>query len=209
LVDIGKIQGLSYIRQEGDVTVIGALTTHAEVERANIPLLSETAAVVGDLQVRNRGTLGGSLAHNDPAGDLPAAVLALGAEIKAVGKNGERTIPIDQFFVDLLTTALREDEILTEVRIPALKGRTGVSYKKFPQPASRYAICGVGPKVYRATAVEQALQGKTATEENIKPAAEHAADGVDVNGDIHASPEYRAHLAKVFTRRAVEEAVRR
>jgi carbon-monoxide dehydrogenase medium subunit len=231
LVDIGKIQGLSYIRQEGDVTVIGALTTHAEVERANIPLLSETAAVVGDLQVRNRGTLGGSLAHNDPAGDLPAAVLALGAEIKAVGKNGERTIPIDQFFVDLLTTALREDEILTEVRIPALKGRTGVSYKKFPQPASRYAICGVaavvtlgadntvesariaitgvGPKVYRATAVEQALQGKTATEENIKAAAEHAADGVDVNGDIHASPEYRAHLAKVFTRRAVEEAVRR
>jgi carbon-monoxide dehydrogenase medium subunit len=208
------------------------MTTHDQVMRANVPLLSETAAHVGDIQVRNRGTLGGSLAHADPAGDLPAAVLALGAEIKAVGKGGERTINADDFFVDLLTTALREDEIITEVRIPALQGRTGVAYKKFSQPASRYAICGVaavitlgaddtierarvaitgvGAKAYRASAVEQALQGKSANADTIKAAAEQAADGAgDVNGDIHASPEYRKHLAKVFTRRAVEEAVSR
>src|SRR5581483_5151750 len=143
LIDLGKIQGLSYVRQDGGATAIGAMTTHADVVAANVPLLSETAAHVGDIQVRNRGTLGGSLAHADPAGDLPAAVLALGAEIKAVGKNGARTIAADDFFVDLLTTALGADEILTEVRIPALSGRTGVSYKKFAQPASRYAICGV------------------------------------------------------------------
>jgi len=231
LIDLGKIQGLSYVRQDGGATAIGAMTTHADVVAANVPLLSETAAHVGDIQVRNRGTLGGSLAHADPAGDLPAAVLALGAEIKAVGKNGARTIAADDFFVDLLTTALAADEILTEVRIPALSGRTGVSYKKFAQPASRYAICGVaavitlgannaverarvavtgvGPKAYRATGVEQALQGKSATADNIRAAAEHAADGVEASGDIHASADYRKHLARVFARRAIEEAVSR
>ena len=231
LVDLGKIQGLSYVRQEGGATAIGAMTRYDDIMNANVPLLSEVVAHVGDIQVRNRGTLGGSLAHADPAGDPPAAVLALGAEIKARGPQGERTIKADDFFVDLLTTALNEDEILTEVRIPALQGRTGVSYKKFSQPASRYAICGVaavitlgaddtiesarvavtgvGPKAYRASGVEQALQGKTANEANIKAAAEHAADGVDANGDIHASPEYRTHLAKVYARRAIMEAVSR
>jgi carbon-monoxide dehydrogenase medium subunit len=231
LVDLGKIKGLSYVKQDGGNTAIGAMTTHADVIKANVPLLSETAAHVGDIQVRNRGTLGGSLAHADPAGDLPAAVLALGAEIAASGPQGQRTIKADDFFVDLLTTALADNEILTEVRIPALKGKTGFSYKKFAQPASRYAICGVaavvtlgaddtiesarvaitgvGVKAYRATGVEQALQGKTANAENLQAASQKAADGVDAAGDIHASTEYRAHLARVYTRRALEEAVSR
>src|SRR5262245_51314949 len=231
LVDLGKIQGLSYVKQDGGATAIGAMTTHADVMKANIPLLSETASHVGDIQVRNRGTLGGSLAHADPAGDLPAAVLALGAELQASGPQGQRTIKADDFFVDLLTTALADNEILTEVRIPALKGKAGVAYKKFAQPASRYAITGVaavvtlgaddtvesarvaitgvGPKAYRASGVEQALQGKTANAENLQAAAQKAADGVEVAGDIHASSEYRAHLARVYTRRALEEAVSR
>ena len=236
LIDIGRIPGLAYIRQEGDTIAIGAMTTHHQVASSELlerhaPLLAETAAKIGDVQVRNRGTIGGSLAHADPAGDYPAAVLALGATVKAVGPRGERTISIDDFFVDLLTTALAEDEILTEVRVPVQTGRAGGAYLKFDNPASHYAlvgiaaqlrlgandtieqirigVTGVGPKAYRATGVEQALVGQAPTDEAIAAAAASVADGVDVNSDIHASAEYRAHLARVYTRRAVAQAVAR
>ncbi len=231
LIDIGRIQGLSYVRSDDGGTAIGAMTNYADIINANVPLLSETAGHIGDIQVRNRGTLGGALAHADPAGDAPAAVLALEAEIKATGPNGERTINADEFFLGLLTTALSEDEILTEVRIPALAANSGVSYKKFAHPASRYAICGVAAVItvgadntisrarvavtgvassaYRARNVEAALEGKSADAATIGAAAALAADGIDAQGDIHASSDYRAHLARVYTRRAIEEAVQR
>lgn len=236
LIDIGRIDGLAYIREEADTLAIGPMTTHhsietSEIVRRLVPLLAETAAHIGDVQVRNRGTIGGSLAHADPAGDFPAAILALEAQIKAIGPSGERTIKAEDFFVDLLTTALASDEILSEIRVPIPRGRVGTSYQKFDNPASHYAIAGVaalialgpddtiqkarvgitgvGPKAYRATSVERALEGRTASDETIASAAQTAADGVDVAGDIHASSEYRAHLARVYARRAVQQAVER
>lgn len=236
LIDIGRVPGLAGIRRDGGTLVIGALTTHAEVAesseiKAAAPLLAEAANVIGDLQVRNRGTIGGSLAHADPAGDLPAPILALDAQIKAVGPGGERTIAAGDFFVDMLTSALSEDEILTEVRVPTLASGTGSAYLKMDHPASHYALCGVaavvrlgasgtvddvrvavtgvGPKAYRATAVESALRGQPASEDAVATAAQHAADGVDALGDIHASTEYRAHLARVFAKRALNQAISR
>ena len=233
LVDINKIQGLKGIRVEGDRVVIGALTTHAEVARSEelkrrLPILAECAEVIGDLQVRNVGTVGGSLAHADPAGDLPAVVLALEAEMVARGPNGERTIPAGEFFVGMLTSALEPNEILTEIRIPIPAANTGGAYLKFDHPASHYALCGVaavvtrgdggtisdarvavtgvGSVAYRATGVEEALRGKPANAETFAQAAERAADGQDPLDDLHASSEYRAHLARVFTRRALEKA---
>ncbi|MCC7105806.1 MAG: xanthine dehydrogenase family protein subunit M [Chloroflexi bacterium] len=237
IVDIGRIRSLRGIRMDGNTIRIGALTTHHEVEssdvlRSQASLLAETADVVGDLQVRNRGTIGGSLAHADPAGDLPAAVLALDAELVAVGPNGERTIPVTEFFVDYLTTSLAPNEILTEVRVPVQSTpRTGSAYLKMDHPASHYALCGVaavvklgdgdtiadcrvaitgiGAKAYRAESVEAALRGTSATQETLESAVATAADGQDVNGDIHASAEYRAHLARVYARRALEKALER
>ena len=233
VVYIGNIQELKGIRVEADRVVIGALTTHAEVARSEelkqrLPILSECAEVIGDLQVRNVGTVGGSLAHADPAGDLPAVMLALEAEMVARGPNGERTIPAGEFFVGMLTSALEPNEILTQIRIPVLPANTGGAYLKFDHPASHYALCGVaavvtrgddgnisdarvavtgvGPIAYRATGVEDALRGKPATAETFAQVAEHAADGQDVQGDLHASSEYRAHLARVFARRALEKA---
>jgi carbon-monoxide dehydrogenase medium subunit len=194
------------------------------------PVLAEAAHEVGDPQVRAKGTLAGSLAHADPAGDLPAVVLALGGSLVALGPNGEREINLDGFFVDMLTTTLQEREIIREVRLNAQPAGTGAAYVKFDQPASHYAltgvcalislngnsiasarigVTGVGPKAYRATAVEQALVGKPAEEEAVKTAVQTVADGIDVQGDIHASPEYRAHLARVLTRRAVLQAAER
>jgi aerobic carbon-monoxide dehydrogenase medium subunit len=236
LIDISRIGELAYIHQEGDALAIGPMTTHHALETSELvarlaPLLAETAARIGDVQVRNRGTIGGSLAHADPGGDLPAAILALEAELKAVGPAGERGLKAQDFFVDLLTTALGEDEILTEVRIPIPAGRVGSAYLKFDNPASHYAlvgiaagltlsaddtvlkarvgVTGVGPKAYRATRAEQVLEGKVAGEAAIAEAAEGAADGIDVAGDIHASSEYRAHLAKVYSRRALRQAAAR
>ncbi|MDP8924362.1 MAG: xanthine dehydrogenase family protein subunit M [Chloroflexota bacterium] len=233
LIDIGRLPGLNEIRVDANGVTIGALVTHAQIAaspeiRRALPALAEAASMVGDLQVRNRGTLGGSLAHADPAGDPPAVVLALDGEIVARGPNGEKTYKATDFFVDILTTQLGEDEIVTQVRFPALPPRTGTSYQKFDHPASHYAltgvaaavtrgdngtiervrvgVTGVGPKAYRAEGVEQALQGKGT--DQIAAAAERAADGIDCNDDIHASAEYRAHLARVFTRRALEAAVR-
>jgi carbon-monoxide dehydrogenase medium subunit len=236
LIDLGRIPGLAYINDAGTHIAIGALTTHYAVEssaliEAKCPLLAETAAQIGDVQVRNRGTIGGSLSHADPAGDYPAAIIALDAEIKAVGPGGERTITATDFFVDLLTTALGPGEILTEVRVPVIQPGTGTAYLKVPQKASGFAICGVavrvtrdgngvcqdisigvtgvGPKAYRATAVENALKGQALDAQVIQAASQQVLDGVDPSADIHASAEYRAHLTKVYTRRAIELALSR
>ncbi len=229
LVDIGRIHGLDGIKADGQKIAIGALVTHDAIEHSALlkercPLLPEAAAVIGDMQVRNRGTIGGSMAHADPAADYPAAVLALDAEIVATGARGARTIPAGQFFVEMLTTALRANEIVTEVRVPVLARGTGAAYMKHPHPASGYAvvgiaavvtvsggkceraaigITGVAGKAYRATAVEKALAGGPLDEATVARAAAHAADGVDAQGDLYASGQFRAHLATVYTKRAV------
>jgi carbon-monoxide dehydrogenase medium subunit len=235
LVDIGRIPGLSYVRSEDGVLAIGAMTTYRDIQLSHevhqrAPVLAEAAHEVGDPQVRAKGTLAGSLAHADPAGDLPAVALALGGVVRAVGSGGERDIDLDGFFVDMLTTALQEREIIREVRLKAQPTGAGAAYQKFDQPASHYAltgvcavislsggtissahigVTGVGTKAYRPTAVEQALVGKAPEEEAVKAAVQSVADGIDVQGDIHASPEYRAHLARVLTRRAVLQAAGR
>ncbi len=235
VVDIGRIPGLDGITVAGDKVVIGALATHDAVERSPIlkekcPLLPETAAVIGDMQVRNRGTIGGSLAHADPAADYPGAILALDAEIVATGPAGTRTIPARDFFVEMLTTALGPAELITEVRVPVLPPGTGTAYLKHPHPASGYAVVGVAVvlrvakgrcehvaigingvagKAYRATAVEQALQGKALDEQTVAAAASRAAYGVDAQSDLYASAEFRKHLASVYTKRAVLAAVSR
>lgn len=236
LIDIGRIKDLSYIREEGGQIRIGAMTTHYQLEASDrlreiCPLLPECAAQIGDVQVRNKGTIGGSLAHSDPAGDWPAAAIVLGAEIVAVGAKGERTIKADDFFVDMLTTALEPGEILREIRINTPSGRFGQAYLKVPQPASGFAVVGVAvnlaldskgacdsiavgitgaaSKVYRASAVESALRGTSLDGQSIASAAAHATDGVSVNGDLYASDVYRTHLAAVYTRRAVEAAASR
>ena len=227
IVDIGRVADLSYIRERGNGFAIGAMTTHYAVEssqmlRERCPLLPETAAHIGDVQVRNRGTIGGSLAHADPAGDWPAAILALDAELELAGPKGRRTVRAEAFFVDLLQTALASDEVLCEIRVPA--SSRSVAYEKTEQKASGFAlagvavvvgnlgdvrvgITGVGPKAYRANAVESALRGQAApTAEAIARAARHAANGVDALGDIHATPEFRVHLAEVNTQRALTRA---
>lgn len=227
VLDIARIASLSYIREAGGAIAIGATTTHFEIEtstllRGKSPLLAETAAHIGDVQVRNKGTIGGSLVHADPAADYPAAILALDAEIDLVGPKGRRTVKASQFFVDLLQTATAPDEILTEIRVPATGA--SVAYVKTEQKASGFALAGVavvasgsgvrvgvtgvGAKAYRATGVEETL-GNRRTPDAIALAAAHAADGVEPLGDIHASPEYRAHLAKVNARRALERAFAR
>jgi len=235
IIDIGRIPGLSGIRADGDSIVIGALTTHYQVESSDLlrdkcPLLAQTAAQIGDVQVRNRGTIGGALAHADPAADYPAAILALGAEIKAIGPKGQRTIKADDFFVDMLTTALEPNEILIEVRVPAT-GANKTAYLKVPQSASGFAIVGVAvnlvtsangstscktarvgitglsSRAFRASGVENELTGKVLDSQSIKSAASKAADGQDPMSDIHASADYRAHLARVYTQRAIEKAM--
>src|SRR6266705_4477016 len=152
VIDIGRLRGMNYNREENGHIALGALTTHAEIEsstllRAKCPLLSETAAVIGDVQVRNRGTLGGSLAHADPAADYPAAVLALDVEIIAASTAGARTIPVGEFFLDMLTTALRPGEILSHVRVVPLAPHTGTAYEKLHQPASGFAIVGIAARL--------------------------------------------------------------
>ncbi|HTM89837.1 MAG TPA: xanthine dehydrogenase family protein subunit M, partial [Terriglobales bacterium] len=230
LIDLGRIGGLDYIRDGGDTISIGALTTHGTVASSQLllsssPLLAQAAANIGDIQVRNRGTIGGSLAQAHPSADYPAAVLALDAQILASSQSGERVIPAREFFTGMLTTALRPDEIITEIRVPKTAG-AGTVYKKFAHPASGYAvvgvaavvrgstakieeaavgITGVGEIAYRAEAVESALRGKPASA--IAEAAKHAADKVEALGDNYASAEYRRHLVQVYTRRAVQEAL--
>lgn len=236
LVDISRIKDLTYIREEGGQIRIGAMTTHYRIESSDLlknicPLLPDCASHIGDMQVRNKGTIGGSVAHADPAGDWPAAIIALNAELVAVSKNGERTIKADDFFVDMLTTALEPGEILREIRINKTNGHTGHAYVKMPHPASGFAvvgvaanlsfnggsecksasigITGVSSKAYRAAGVESALLGATVDDAAIVSAANHATDGVDVNGDVFASDEYRKHLAAVYVRRAIAAVMER
>lgn len=229
VVDIGRIANLSYIREAGGAIAIGAMTTHADVEasktlRDTSPLLAETAAHIGDVQVRNKGTIGGSLVHADPAGDWPAAILALDAEIELAGPRGRRTVKADGFFVDLLQTATAADEVLVEIRVPMTSAK--VAYEKTEQKASgfaiagvavvvdpdgvRVAVTGVGAKAYRARSVERALAGQAApSSEAIARAASHAGHGIEALGDIHASSEFRLHLAEVNTARALARAYAR
>jgi len=236
LIDISRISDLAYIRESGGQISIGAAATHYMVESSGLlkqkcPLLPETAAYIGDVQVRNKGTIGGSLAHADPAADWPAAVLAAGAEIRVRSSQGERTVKAEDFFVDMMTTALRPNEILTEIRIPVPPPRTGSAYEKVKQPASGFAIVGVAvqitldanrscqqvqigitglaSKAFRATGVENELKGKVVNDQVLAQAAQKAAEGVEPLSDIHASAEYRAHLARVHTRRALQRAVSR
>lgn len=236
LIDIGRIADLAYIREEAGQILIGAMTTHYAIESSErlqeiCPLLPACAAQIGDVQVRNKGTIGGSVAHSDPAGDWPAAMIALRAEMVVAGPAGERVISADDFFVDLLTTALGPAEILREIRIPRPPQRFAHAYQKVRHPASGFAvvgvavnlslaangaclsagvgITGVASKAYRATGVEAALPGGTElTDETIADAAAHATDGVDANADLYASEEYRRHLAQVHTRRAITKAMR-
>jgi aerobic carbon-monoxide dehydrogenase medium subunit len=236
LIDISRLKELSYIREDGGQIRIGAMTTHYQIESSDLlrracPLLPEAASHLGDVQVRNKGTIGGSLAHADPAADWPAVALALDAELVIAGSKGERTVKADRFFVGLLTTALDAGEILREIRFPAPRGHFGQCYKKFRHPASGFAvvgvavnlaldgggkcqsagvgITGVSPKPYRASGVENALKGSALDGKSLAAAASHVADGVDANTDLFASGEYRKHLAEVYTRRALQEAVAR
>jgi len=201
LVDIGRIRELSYVREQADQILIGALTTHYELESSELlkricPLLPDCAGSIGDVQVRNKGTIGGSLAHSDPAGDWPAAAISLNADVVLVGPKGERTMKAVDFFVDLLTTALQPGEILREVRIAKPQGRFGHAYQKVPHPASGFAVVGiavnlslnsdgscsaasvgvtgVASKAYRPRAMENALAGKQLDEQTIVAATAHA-----------------------------------
>jgi carbon-monoxide dehydrogenase medium subunit len=236
LIDIGRIKDLSYIREEGDQILIGAMTSHYQIESSELlkeicPLLPECAGHIGDVQVRNKGTIGGSLAHSDPAGDWPAAVIALNAELVVTGKSGDRSISVDNFFVDLMTTALEPGEILREIRINKSTGHTGQAYVKMHHPASGFAVVGVAAnltldlngacqtasigitglsaKGYRASAVESAIVGSVIDKQSTASAAAHATDGIDINGDLFASEDYRRHLAQVYTRRAIAMASER
>jgi carbon-monoxide dehydrogenase medium subunit len=235
LIDLSRIKDLSYIKEEGGQIRIGAMTTHFQLEtsdllRRSCPLLPETATHLGDMQVRNKGTIGGSLAHSDPAADWPAAILALDAELVAAGAKGDRVIKATDFFVEMLTTALGPGEVLREIRIPASKGKAAQAYMKVRHPASGFAvvgvavnlsidggkcqsaaigITGVSPKAYRAAKAESALKGSVLDAKTLNSAAAHAADGVDVNSDLYASAEYRKQLATVYTRRALETATGR
>ena len=221
LVDVGRIGALSYVRDAGDHVAVGALTRHHDVEhdpllRAEVPLLAHVAGLVGDPQVRHRGTLGGSLAHADPASDLPAALLALDATLVARGPGGQRTIPVRKFFTGFLETALDPAEMLTEVRVPKMAG-AGWSYQKFTRRAIDWAIVGVaavhngttgvalvnmGPTPHRAAAVEAAVGAGAGAAD----AAAVAADGTEPPTDLNAGPDFRRHLARVLVRRALEEA---
>jgi carbon-monoxide dehydrogenase medium subunit len=228
IVDIGGIPELRGVREDGDEIVIGAMTTHHDVVRddlvkEHLGLLSDAAATVADPQVRHRGTLGGALSHADPAGDLGAVALALGASFVIVGPSGSRTVPATEFFVDLFTTALGEDEILTEIRFPRYTGWHH-HYEKFNRTAqawsmvavaaavklsgdtiedARIGLTNMGSTPIRASAVEAALVGRPATEETVRAAAEHACEGTSAPSDSDAAADYREHLARVLTARAV------
>ena len=222
LVDIGRITDLSYVDDGGDHIAIGALTRHMDVEtndlvREHVPLLAHAASHVGDPQVRHRGTIGGSIAHADPASDLPAVTLALGATYVVQGANGTREIAAGDFFEGFLTSALAADEMLTEIRVPKMNG-AGWSFQKFQRRAQDWAIVGVaawsgadgagvglvnmGSVPILATGVTDAL----ASGASIDDAAEQATDGTDPQADINASIDYRKHLAKVLVKRALTEA---
>ena len=236
LIDIGRITELSYVNDEGGKIRIGALTTHHQIETSEVlrqrcQTLSEAAGLIGDVQVRNKGTIGGSVAHADPAADYPASLLALNAMIIAFGPKGERQIPAAQFFLDMLTTALEPNELVREIQIPVRTGRIGSAYLKVAQKASGFAICGASAVVeldgagaisdvavgitgvsgcaFRASAPEKALKGVKPSAESLQKACERAADGITPLEDIHASGEYRLALARIYARRALQQAIER
>ena len=236
LIDLGTVPGLRGVRLDGDSLAIGALTVHADVAssdlvRQRVPGLAEAASLIGDVQVRNRGTIGGSVAHNDPAADFPVILLALDASFVLVSPSGSRTVAAADFFVSFFTTTLAANEVLTEIRVPLPAAGAGTAYAKLGHPASWYvvvsagvlltrqasgrcasariAIGGLGAGPYRATATEAALQGQALTPEVIAAAAARAADGTEPDRDIYASAEYKRHVAGVYARKAIEAAVRR
>lgn len=230
LIDLGGIRKLSYIREDNGKLAIGALTTYAQIKDSDLlkkrcTLLPKTASVVGDVQVRNRGTIGGSLAHADPHADMPAAILALGGELKAVGPKGERWIKAEDFFVTMFTTRLEPDEILTEIRVPVLSDERNVYLKAARRPSDfamvGVALClrlgpnqtcneialgvtGVTDKPYRARALERVLKEKKLELETIQEAASRVTEGIEVSEDIHASRSFRSHLARVYAVRAIQ-----
>lgn len=236
LIDLSKISGLNAIKQEEDKITIGALTTLYQIESSELlkekcPVLSQTARTIGDVQVRNRGTIGGSLAHADPAADIPAAVLALGGELRLRGAERERWLHVEEFFLGLMSTALNPAEVLTEIRVPVLSGRSGTAYLKVPQKASGFAIVGVAvwlkldengvcedigvgitgldAKPFRAKRAEETLRGKKLAPRLIEEASSQVTQGVDPLDDIHASAEFRGHLARLYCARAIEKAAKR
>ena len=235
LLDIGRLKELKGVRKlEDGRLAVGSLTTYAELAESparHYGLLRDALPEIGDVQVRNRGTVGGAVAHCDPASDLPAVLLALDAEIVARSKRAERVIQADGFFKGAFETDLAEDELITEIRLPGPRDDAGSAFQAMNQKASGYsivgvavvvvkeggsviskanvALTGVGESPYRAKAVEAALIGTEGTAESIAAAAAHATDGVTVNGDIHADSAYRTAMAVVYTRRAIEAALGR
>jgi carbon-monoxide dehydrogenase medium subunit len=236
LIDIGRLSELSYINEDSGTVRIGALTTHHTIESSELLsrryiALKEAASTIGDIQVRNKGTIGGSIAHADPAADYPAALLASDTTIVVLGPKGERTIPASQFFIDMLTTALQPNEIVREIRINTPSGRSGSAYLKMEQKASGFAICGaaavvtldasgaisscavgitgIGNRAFRAADTVKALTGQRPTTEVLRSACEKASNGITPLEDIHASGEYRLDLARIYARRALEKAIAR
>jgi carbon-monoxide dehydrogenase medium subunit len=236
LIDLRKVTGLSGIKEDKGVITVGAMTTHWEMESSTTlkdkaPVVSETAAVIGDPAVRNKGTIGGSLAHADPAADMPATAIALGFEFVCEDAKGKRTVKVDDWFQGLMATALKDSELLIQIRIPVWPAGSGAAYLKFPHPASRFAVVGVcaavtldksgtctragvgvtgaGTQAVRAKSVEAGLVGKRLDAATIEAAAQKAAEGVDVQADLQGSVEYKSHLCRVFARRAIEAAVKR
>ena len=233
LIDIGRIDSLKSIEEANGRITIGAMVTHRQLESADaitsqVPDLARAAAGIGDPQVRNLGTLGGSVAHADPASDYPAVLLSADATIVIQGRGGQRSIASEDFFIDLFMTELEEGELITAVQIPSLPPATGATYLKFPHPASRFAVVGCAARVslhdgscadvrvafngisgaaFRDAGVESALIGQAPSEAAIEFAAGKAAIGAEPMGDAFASAEYRGHLAKVFARRALREAI--
>lgn len=235
IIDLAKIRELNGIRVERERIQIGALTTHYELEtspvlRQKCALLSQTAATIGDAQVRNYGTIGGSLAHADPGADLPAAILALGAKLRLVGVEGERWVEAEDFFLDVMSTVLGPTEILATIEVPVLEQGCGVSYQKVPQKASGFAIIGVavwlrlgrgevledmglgisglGAKPIRAKTVETRLKGRKVSPAIIEEASQHASDGADPLDDIYGSGEFRRYLARVYAAKGMLAALR-
>ncbi|PZC45281.1 MAG: carbon-monoxide dehydrogenase medium subunit [Chloroflexi bacterium] len=236
LIDLRRVSGLAYIKEQDGGLAIGAMTTYHELEASSLvrryaPFIVEAIDLIADVQVRNKGTIGGSAAHADPAADLPALLVALEARINTTGGARARHIAADRFFVDAYTTAMGPSEVISEITLPALPLRTGTSYRKFANKASHFAvvgaaavvtlgadglcervrlgITGAGPKAARSKRAERYLEGKAPTQENFQTAARKAGHGIEFLEDIHGSAEYRRHLTSVFAARALAEAVQR
>ena len=233
LVDLRRVIDLKTISESSGKIHIGAMATHYDLEsspllRQRCPLLAEAAGHIGDVQVRNMGTIGGSISHADPAADYPASLIALGAKVRLVRAGGERTLSLEEFLVDTFTTAVEPGEIVREVVVPVEEPNTGVNYQKMLQPASGFAIVGIAARVrksngkislarvgvtglasrpFRAVAVETHLEGSAGTDDDIRQAVALIANGVEANTDIHASANYRKQMAQVYAARALRAAL--